>query len=82
MSELATGLTQLLGDPSRVLTQPQVLERLSKDFYWYSPVLKAQLDDKRGEGTYFCNQCGARVEFRIPPGDHLPRWPGPTAGWR
>jgi ADP-ribose pyrophosphatase YjhB (NUDIX family) len=21
----------------------------------------------------FCNQCGARVEFRIPPGDHLPR---------
>lgn len=21
----------------------------------------------------FCNQCGARVEFRIPPGDNLPR---------
>jgi len=21
----------------------------------------------------FCNQCGAQVEFRIPPGDHLPR---------
>jgi ADP-ribose pyrophosphatase YjhB (NUDIX family) len=21
----------------------------------------------------FCNQCGARVELRIPPGDHLPR---------
>ncbi len=21
----------------------------------------------------FCNQCGARVEFRIPPGDHLAR---------
>ncbi|HET9391671.1 MAG TPA: NUDIX hydrolase [Steroidobacteraceae bacterium] len=21
----------------------------------------------------FCNQCGAKVEFRIPPGDHLPR---------
>src|SRR5215472_1459976 len=22
----------------------------------------------------FCNQCGARVEFRIPPGDHIPRY--------
>ncbi|HVO47439.1 MAG TPA: NUDIX hydrolase [Steroidobacteraceae bacterium] len=22
----------------------------------------------------FCNQCGARVEFRIPPGDQLPRY--------
>ena len=22
----------------------------------------------------FCNQCGARVELRIPPGDHLPRY--------
>jgi ADP-ribose pyrophosphatase YjhB (NUDIX family) len=22
----------------------------------------------------FCNQCGARVEFRIPPGDHLARY--------
>ncbi|HUI59341.1 MAG TPA: NUDIX hydrolase [Steroidobacteraceae bacterium] len=21
----------------------------------------------------FCNQCGARLDFRIPPGDHLPR---------
>jgi ADP-ribose pyrophosphatase YjhB (NUDIX family) len=22
----------------------------------------------------FCNQCGAKVDFRIPPGDHLPRY--------
>ncbi len=22
----------------------------------------------------FCNQCGARVELQIPPGDHLPRY--------
>ena len=21
----------------------------------------------------FCTQCGARVDFRVPPGDHLPR---------
>ncbi len=43
---LAVGLEQVLGDASRVLTQPQVVERLSRDFYWYSPVLKAALDDK------------------------------------
>ncbi len=43
---LAAGLEQVLGDASRVLTQPQVVERLSRDFYWYSPVLKAALDDK------------------------------------
>jgi ADP-ribose pyrophosphatase YjhB (NUDIX family) len=22
----------------------------------------------------FCNQCGAKVDFRVPPGDHLPRY--------
>src|ERR1700753_84504 len=22
----------------------------------------------------FCNQCGARVEFKVPPGDHFPRY--------
>jgi ADP-ribose pyrophosphatase YjhB (NUDIX family) len=22
----------------------------------------------------FCNQCGSKVEFRVPPGDHLPRY--------
>src|SRR3981081_2861150 len=22
----------------------------------------------------FCNQCGAQVDFRVPPGDHLPRY--------
>jgi FAD/FMN-containing dehydrogenase len=49
MSELASGLSQLLSDPSRVLTQPQIVERLSRDFYWYSPILKAQLDDKRAD---------------------------------
>ncbi len=49
MSDLANGLTQLIADPSRVLTQPQVVERLSRDFYWYSPILKAELDDKRAD---------------------------------
>jgi len=44
-----TALTGLLGDPSRVLTQRPVVERLSRDFYWYSPVLRKQLDGKTGE---------------------------------
>jgi FAD/FMN-containing dehydrogenase len=49
MSELASGLSEVIGDPSRILTQPQIVERLSRDFYWYSPILKAQLDDKRAD---------------------------------
>jgi FAD/FMN-containing dehydrogenase len=49
MSELSAGLTALVGDAERVLTQPQVVERLSKDFYWYSPILKPLLDDKHAD---------------------------------
>jgi FAD/FMN-containing dehydrogenase len=43
---LAAGLAELIGDAARVLTAPQVLDRLSHDFYWYSPVLKPLLVDK------------------------------------
>jgi len=43
------GLTAQIADPARVLTTPAVLDRLSKDFYWYSPVLKRQLADKTGD---------------------------------
>ena len=42
-------LVAILGDETRVLTQPQVVERLSRDFYWYSPVLRKKLDGKVGE---------------------------------
>ncbi|HTW25357.1 MAG TPA: FAD-binding oxidoreductase, partial [Candidatus Baltobacteraceae bacterium] len=48
-SEHAAALTAILGDASRVLTQPQVVEQLSRDFYWYSPVLRKQLDGKVGD---------------------------------
>ena len=51
VSDLAAGLEQAVGDGSRVLTQPQAVERLSRDFYWYSPVLKALLDDKRADAV-------------------------------
>jgi FAD/FMN-containing dehydrogenase len=45
----AANLVSLLGDGARVITEPQVVEQLSKDFYWYSPVLRKQLDGKVGE---------------------------------
>ena len=45
----AKALSSLLGDEARVLTQPQVVEQLSRDFYWYSPVLRKQLDGKTGD---------------------------------
>ena len=44
-----TALAAILHDDARVLTQPQVVERLSRDFYWYSPVLRKQLDGKVGD---------------------------------
>jgi hypothetical protein len=46
---LATALAGILGDPTRVITQPQVVERLSRDFYWYSPILRQQLDGKHAD---------------------------------
>jgi FAD/FMN-containing dehydrogenase len=46
---LATGLVEIIGDARRVITAPAVVERLSKDFYWYSPVLKRQLESKVGD---------------------------------
>jgi FAD/FMN-containing dehydrogenase len=42
-------LRALVGDPSRVIVNPQIVEQLSRDFYWYSPVLRRQLDGKLGE---------------------------------
>src|SRR5260221_3638724 len=44
-----SGLRLLAGDPSRVILNPQIVEQLSRDFYWYSPVLRKQLDGKLGE---------------------------------
>jgi len=48
-SDHAAALSKILGDATRVLTQPQVVEQLSRDFYWYSPVLRKQLDGKVGD---------------------------------
>ena len=48
-SHHATALASLVGDPSRVLTHPPIVEQLSRDFYWYSPILRKQLDGKVGD---------------------------------
>jgi FAD/FMN-containing dehydrogenase len=48
-STQAAALASILGDGTRVLTQPLLVEQLSRDFYWYSPVLRKQLDGKTGD---------------------------------
>ena len=45
----SSAISKLIGDPERVITQSQTVEQLSRDFYWYSPVLRAQLDGKVGD---------------------------------
>jgi FAD/FMN-containing dehydrogenase len=49
ISSLAAGLAATVSDPARVIDNPAVVERLSRDFYWYSPVLKKLLDGKSAE---------------------------------
>ncbi len=39
-------VTACVEAPERVITNPLTVQRLSRDFYWYSPVLKKLLDDK------------------------------------
>jgi len=46
---IAAGLSEVVADPARVLTAPAVLDRLSHDFYWYSPVLRPILKDKTAD---------------------------------
>ncbi len=46
--DIAT-LSSIIKDDARVLTEPGMVEQLSRDFYWYSPVLRKQLNGKVGE---------------------------------
>ena len=39
-------VTACVDSPERVITNAATVQRLSRDFYWYSPVLKKLLDDK------------------------------------
>ena len=42
-------VSSLIGDDARVITELGAVAQLSRDFYWYSPVLRKQLDGKVGE---------------------------------
>jgi len=46
---LTSDLAELIADRERCLTSPAIVERLSKDFYWYSPVLKPLLEGKHAD---------------------------------
>jgi FAD/FMN-containing dehydrogenase len=46
---LVAGLLKTVADPARVLTAPAMIDRLSHDFYWYSPILRPKLADKNGD---------------------------------
>ena len=48
-SQDIAALSSILGDASRVITEHGAVEQRSRDFYWYSPVLRKQLDGKIGE---------------------------------
>ena len=48
-ADIAAGLSQLVAYAGRVITAPAVLDRLSHDFYWYSPILRPQLASKTGD---------------------------------
>ncbi|KAA6457594.1 FAD-binding oxidoreductase [Acidobacteria bacterium AB60] len=43
---IAVELSEFVSDPARIVTAPRVLDRLSHDFYWYSPVLRPKLAPK------------------------------------
>jgi FAD/FMN-containing dehydrogenase len=50
MTEIDTeALRECVADAARVIANPQIVQRLSRDFYWYSPVLKKHLDQKTAE---------------------------------
>jgi FAD/FMN-containing dehydrogenase len=46
LATIAAELSEIVADPARVLTAPAVVDRLSHDFYWYSPVLRPLLAAK------------------------------------
>ena len=46
---LEDSLRTMVADPERVSAAPQVVNRLSRDFYWYSPVLRKLLDGKSAD---------------------------------
>lgn len=60
MDELKSELRTRVG-AENLIDAGETLETLSKDFYWYSPVLRRQLDDKRAD---LAVRPGSRDELR------------------
>ncbi|HEY1848919.1 MAG TPA: FAD-binding oxidoreductase [Opitutaceae bacterium] len=50
MEELKSELRAIVG-PANLVDSGDTLEALSKDFYWYSPVLRRQLEEKRADAA-------------------------------
>jgi FAD/FMN-containing dehydrogenase len=48
MNDFQLTLSSLV-KPARVISQSEILDRLSKDFYWYSPILEKQLREKKAD---------------------------------
>ena len=46
---LVTSLLSVISEAFRVITNTPTVARLSRDFYWYSPILKPLLEDKVAE---------------------------------
>jgi len=46
LARIVVELSEIVVDARRVITAPAVVDRLSHDFYWYSPVLRPQLASK------------------------------------
>src|ERR1035441_2476187 len=46
---IEAGLSQFIVDLARIITTPAILDRLSHDFYWYSPVLRPLLVNKSAD---------------------------------
>ena len=49
LARIAGELSEIVADPRRVITAAGAVDRLSHDFYWYSPVLRPQLAGKTGD---------------------------------
>lgn len=46
LARIVAELSEIVVDARRVITAPTVVDRLSHDFYWYSPVLRPRLASK------------------------------------
>jgi FAD/FMN-containing dehydrogenase len=60
IDELKSELRALVG-AANLIESGESLETLSKDFYWYSPILRPKLDDKRAD---MAARPGSMVELR------------------